>query len=593
MKFLTNSLIVPLIVAVLAGIVLFNYQTDKPDVRYSLSQRLPTSFSENNIAESLQLLEIKNIGKAEATAIIVKSSKKILKYEIQKYLKSDKPEVSDGNIFELKYASLPPEGSFKIILKSDGDGLVNTDLTISHSKGLASDVFSNNKGWIYVIIFWSGYFLGLLFFIMNVKDYSTQRWESKSSYRIEEVIKSNKPFYINSVKWDAIKKEAYEYNLEHKIQSYAQMPNVSVAYKFLNVPKPIDLDSDTYTKLSYKASDLLIDIYIKKIRSIYEIDDLMLIIDIPCPINIEQNKWLEICNNQRDRYFELLDKQLKRLNTDSFAGILNQQIPSIIDYSRYKDAILDTYIDKIYKNMYRSRDTLAYLKECNLDIVDADTRESLQNRAYYLKLADIFKCCFRAEEPLEYINKNNFDYLNDIDIKLLVKVAHQKEIVKIMPLIDAKSAEQLLKIEKPVWLDECETNKLYTLANDIIELDNTIKKNQKIIAILNSIILGIDVTANRPDLIPENEWNDIIKLSDSIYKEKRKISLITKKIESKRVLTYSLMDKVKSQLIIINTFMSDPTVVDRIESYENVFAKGNYDNLIKLSKLLIEDKVIS
>jgi len=243
--------------------------------------------------------------------------------------------------------------------------------------------------------------------------------------------------------------------------------------------------------------------------------------------------------------------------------------------------------------MYRSRDTLAYLKECNLDIVDADTRESLQNRAYYLKLADIFKCCFRAEEPLEYINKNNFDYLNDIDIKLLVKVAHQKEIVKIMPLIDAKSAEQLLKIEKPVWLDECETNKLYTLANDIIELDNTIKKNQKIIAILNSIILGIDVTANRPDLIPENEWNDIIKLSDSIYKEKRKISLITKKIESKRVLTYSLMDKVKSQLIIINTFMSDPTVVDRIESYENVFAKGNYDNLIKLSKLLIEDKVIS
>ncbi|EKE02045.1 MAG: hypothetical protein ACD_20C00433G0007 [uncultured bacterium] len=592
MKFLTNSLILPLLVAVLAGVFLFNYQTDKPDVRYNLSQRLPTSFNENNIAESLQLLEIKNIGKAEANAIIVKSSKKILKYEIQKYLKSDKPEVSDSNAFELKYASLPPEGSFKVILKSDGNGLVNTDLTIVHSKGLGSDVFSNNKGWIYVIIFWSGFAFGLLFFIMSVKDYSTQQWESKSSYRIEEVLKSKKPFYINSVKWDEIKNTAYEQNLENKIPSYNQMLNISAAYKFLNAPKPNDIDSETFLKLSDKASQLMVDIYNKAIRRSYTIDELMLIIDIPCPVNMAQNVWSEICGSIRDRYFELLFIKVKRINNNSFADILNNPIPAIIDNNKYKEVIIDAYIDNIYRNLYRSQDTLKYLNDLNLDIIDGDTRDSLQKRAYYLKLADIYKWCFNSSEPLKYVNDNNYDYLADDDIKLLIKIAHQKEIANLMPVIDVKSAQQLLKIDKPVLLAEYYTNKLYTLAKDIIEFDANYNKNIKIMDILNSIISGIDITADRPSNITESEWNDIIRLSDSIYREKRKASLLTKKVESRKILLDNAINRVKSQLSTINTFLSDPSVVNRIESYEHLFAKGNLENLTILNKLLVDNKVI-
>lgn len=47
-----------------------------------------------------------------------------------------------------------------------------------------------------------------------------------------------------------------------------------------------------------------------------------------------------------------------------------------------------------------------------------------------------------------------------------------------------------------------------------------------------------------------------------------------------------LRKKITYQLDVLNTFLSDPTVLERTEDYNNMFAKGNFENLIKISKLL-------
>ena len=120
---LVNSFLTLVVLLIVAGMS-YIYFTDKPDLRYNLSQRLPTTFTGGNSSENIQLLEIKNIGKSEATGIIIKLNKQIVKYEIQKYLKTDKVDSSkEGDPFEVKYSSLPPGANFKIILKSVGDGL--------------------------------------------------------------------------------------------------------------------------------------------------------------------------------------------------------------------------------------------------------------------------------------------------------------------------------------------------------------------------------------------------------------------------------------------------------------------------------------
>jgi len=185
---IVDKLILPILVPIVAGLFLFYFQQDKPDVRYSLSQRLPLTFSVGDNSETVQLLEVKNVGKTEAQAILVKSDKKVVKFEIQKNSRADVVESpKDNGPFEVRYASLPPSGNFKIILMSAGEGIVGGDLSITHSKGKASDAFSTNKGWVFVLFFWGMMGLAGFFMFLSMKDYAAQRWESKSSYRLDKV----------------------------------------------------------------------------------------------------------------------------------------------------------------------------------------------------------------------------------------------------------------------------------------------------------------------------------------------------------------------------------------------------------------------
>ena len=53
-----------------------------------------------------------------------------------------------------------------------------------------------------------------------------------------------------------------------------------------------------------------------------------------------------------------------------------------------------------------------------------------------------------------------------------------------------------------------------------------------------------------------------------------------------------LKQKIEKQLRIVHEFIADPTVVDRIEEYDDIFSPGNFENLKRLSQSLKEHQAL-
>jgi hypothetical protein len=106
---------------------------------------------------------------------------------------------------------------------------------------------------------------------------------------------------------------------------------------------------------------------------------------------------------------------------------------------------------------------------------------------------------------------------------------------------------QFIAVEKPTWITERDYNKLLQYLEDKHNLNMLITENKNL------------------SKIGEEEN---IKLSMEINNVKE------------------LKDKITCQLDFINKLLSDPTVVERIEDYNDLFAKGNFENLEKIAKLI-------
>ena len=128
------------------AIVIFTYylNLEKADIRYTLSDEIPVKFFKNEAAENIQQIEIKNIGNDIAEKIIVRIQSNVEEYDISKYSEHDTEVVHrTESLFELIYPELPPQGKFKLIIKSIGRGIQKNDLEIQHRKGLAQEALTS------------------------------------------------------------------------------------------------------------------------------------------------------------------------------------------------------------------------------------------------------------------------------------------------------------------------------------------------------------------------------------------------------------------------------------------------------------------
>lgn len=86
-------------------------------------------------------------------------------------------------------------------------------------------------------------------------------------------------------------------------------------------------------------------------------------------------------------------------------------------------------------------------------------------------------------------------------------------------------------------------------------------------------------------MIDQKDWEELKKINSEI----KEILEDRKKAVEDKIKFENLKEKVEAQLDIIDKLLNDPSFIDKIEDYNNCFAKGNFDNIKKSQQSSTKD----
>lgn len=553
MKQIISMLLIPLAIGLIITYFAFNLNKEFVDLRYTISEKIPTKYIESSTAETVQQLVVKNNGNIPAEKIQIKITGEIVEYDILKNSVSDNvaEHYSNGH-FEAIYPSLPPGAQFSYIFKTNGMGLTKSLIEITHNKGkgteaLSSDVVStaSKVGYFSLLAIIFFYFA---FLVIQVRSMAIDRLESSGSYTgFYEYLNKSKPFYVSQEKWNSIRRKYIEKMSKVEYFHSTDIEELE-SYKILNQDKPDYLSADEWELIKEKTTKCLVDFLSYSIKTSSHLDNLSKYFTIKKPVNFPDNQWKEVTEDisksfivskkLNERFYISSEDIIKELNT----GMPDGMPP--MHCANYKEYLLKRYYEIIYREMLREREPIVFLREVDLSILVKEQQNSLNDLAYKIQLT-------------------NFDDISS-----------------------SYEAEHFLKGEKPEWINSKDLAKLVKRAEKYIDLEKSITRYQSLLGALHNIANKIPLKEKSDETIENKEWNDIRELESKTSAIAIKIEEDKAELEISKEETQELKNKILKQLEIVNNILTDPNSIDRIEPYDNPFSKGNFENLQKISNSL-------
>lgn len=552
MKTLLTSLILPAFLLVFG----YYYTKEKPDIRYTLSERIPVKLAEETSSESLQLLEIKNIGSIEAKHIQLVIKASIVSYDLQKYSKADiVNEFHSDPTTEIVYPTLPPEGSFRLLIRSLGDGISKYSLNISHSQGKGKEAFGESNTGFGSLFGISVILIYLSFIAWLVRAGVVDHLESKASYDSASIVRrKSKPFYLSGKRWTSIRNKALEH--KERVSGVRDVENAPV-YLFLNSNRPKDMNDDEWRSSIKTASYTLSTMLSEASIGSYSSHEVMSLLAVPKPIHFYEEEWAKLVKKLTDILVLMLKKD-HRLHTKS--GLVKA------------------------------------IKEEKPDQVPGDSwsnyREYLEQEYVVMLSKEIGSIAWNEGSPIEYLRAQPLNQLSQEKTDALEKRAYDLQLKCLPNVMEAKSAVDFLSSERPPWIKESDYESLVLKAKKTVNLDTLTQKYDKLLHIVKSILTQASFDRDKPKVLTEDEWQDLLRISDEFGEYKSRV----KTLASDEIQVSTLKVKIERQLDIIHNLLIDPSSVARIEDYSNVFAPGNFENLKLLSghlEMLFEGKRVT
>ncbi len=342
-----NTIITGIVLIILSGIFAKFVFEDKTELRYVVSDRIPTNFFDGKESESIQQLELLNTGDIELQRIIIKVKAKIIEYYIQKVTNSDSIIVSNTNgMLELVYPQIPPEGTIKIIIKSIGDGIEDNDIDIKHSKGSARQALeiNNSLGYIY---------FGLIFFYLILVIYGLRTTfiesiASKVYYNpYNEILKKPKPWYLPLKKWEKFREDSIKHIFDHEYSS-----NIinTLYYQILDIEKQKFIKEEEWIKLKLASQKKLMHSISENVNQVFrwEIEKY---INLKRPRYIDDDIWSKIKSLISKAYTTSLILNVSDYsNQNEIEQLLKSIKPEIVDENDWEKYSSFLYkFEKLYK----------------------------------------------------------------------------------------------------------------------------------------------------------------------------------------------------------------------------------------------------
>lgn len=476
---------------------------DRYDLRYTLSDKIPLSFG-NGQPDAVQQLEVKNLSRKEVEKIQIKLPPRVIQFELFKNSQGDiEQSFKSQNGLEILYPTLPPNGSFSLVIKTAGDGVSKHEVQINHSRGTAQEALADQSSlasmsWlIYMaVMVWQAY--------MIFRDISVSRWEYKSEYDAENVLKASKPVLIPQKRWKEIRNKAISEFGKIKIYKLDAPSDIErlLIYKYLNNRKPDGFLEEEWQQFIQINTEQLIEALDKKAEKSWgSANEILVILKVKRPDSSPPDKWEKWRDNIENLYIKRqLEDELLRYDA---ASKIQQKKPDEI-----RDSLWDKYQEKLAERWFSSL------------LVDVQRQ--------------------RRDSVLKFLEKQNLQILKKDQQNYLWQRAYELQTLSLPDITDENSAKAFLENPKPEWLEEQDYNWRKQIAERILNVSDR----------------------DRANLI---ENSRLIKEAEELAKVK---------------------EKVLKQLAILHQLLVDPTSIDRIESYDNPFASGNFEVLKKISNLL-------
>jgi hypothetical protein len=500
---------ITLIIGIIVASFTWILNQDHYDVRYTLSEKIPLSFG-NGQQDAVQQLEVKNLSNKEVEKIQIKLPPRVSQFELFKNSQADiEQSFQKPTNFELLYPALPPQGSFRLVIKTTGDGISKHEIQINHSRGPVHEALTDNSSLASIIF-------GLIFIVLFVwqllialRDFSASRWEYLAEYHSEKVLNSPKPILVPSKNWKKLRGKAIsrfgEIELFRSIlPSYIEGLPI---YKYLNNEKPDNLSEEEWQQFIQITTEKLISALDKRVATSWaDINEIIATLKVKRPEKSPSDKWEKWQENLEKIY---INRQIQDDFTtyDAFSHFA-AKVQKLKKPDEIRDSLWDKYQNKIAETWFSTLLT-----------------ELESQRSY---------------SPIEFLNQQNLQILKKDHEERLRRRAYKLQILSLPDLTDEESAKKFLDQQKPDWLDEQD----YTRRKLIAERTLRVADGDRINAI---------------------EQARLFKESEELAKTK---------------------EKILKQLSILHEIFVDSKSIDRIESYDNPFAPGNFEILKQISILL-------
>jgi len=174
-----------------------------------------------------------------------------------------------------------------------------------------------------------------------------------------------------------------------------------------------------------------------------------------------------------------------------------------------------------------------------------------------------------SRAPVETINSADLNLLSNADA--LKAFAYQRQMKDLENVCTPWDADQFLRRGRPAFMSDRDYDRLTNLAKAIKKADEDSRRYSVMISSIRNILKGAGLGSNPPPEILPDEWTNLKRIEQDMAQQAE---------------TAALKARVLRQLEVINVFLNDPSVIDRIEDYEAVFAPGNLLSLRRLAQQL-------
>ena len=313
---------------------------------------------------------------------------------------------------------------------------------------------------------------------------------------------------------------------------------MSVPYKFLNS----DIDSirdisikQELTKTAYKALENLVSQKVSDYRSLATLEKMLLIVK---PAHLPESNWIEIL-------IDIQEKYIFRFKQDIIADINSNKLYNKTDF-RF-DLLRKDAQDNVEK-------FISYFNICKSKIIlsrSDDVRKDFKESCKFLT---------KPETLASYNLAKNLLFAN------IYAECMQKNVKS---TIEANSD----------WLERIDSIFITQTINDIYWALNFYK-------VISNVLENKYVKTDDSSELDGRQLAVVEKV-ESILKREAELEKKENEIEEDASTLKATKDKVLAQLQFIDTLLSKPLEIDRIEDYEDTFSSINYKNLKKIAQVVI------